>query len=60
MKSKITSLQHKDRYKSHDNIFYCVDDHTRVCLSNLGDNGSDYINANYVDVSMTKLAKINI
>ncbi|CAB3999896.1 receptor-type tyrosine- phosphatase S-like isoform X10, partial [Paramuricea clavata] len=24
-------------------------DHTRVCLSNLRDNGSDYINANYVD-----------
>ena len=24
-------------------------DHTRVCLSGLGDNGSDYINANYID-----------
>jgi protein tyrosine phosphatase len=29
---------------------YYLDDHTRVCLSNLGDNGSDYINANYIDV----------
>ncbi|XP_046862779.1 receptor-type tyrosine-protein phosphatase mu-like [Xenia sp. Carnegie-2017] len=24
-------------------------DHTRVCLSNTGDDGSDYINANYID-----------
>ena len=32
-------------------FFNFLDDYTRVCLSDVGDKGSDYINANYVDVS---------
>lgn len=39
-------------------FFVSVDDHTRVCLSNLGDNGSDYINANYIDVSVNNMISL--
>ena len=35
------------------NVVNCyVDDHSRVVLQDASDSASDYINANYIDVSM--------
>ena len=39
-------------------VFY-VDDHTRVKLKQLGTPGSDYINANYIDVSLRFICLIS-
>jgi len=31
----------------------CLDDHSRVVLHDTGDDSSDYINANYIDVRLS-------
>ena len=46
-----TSLSVSNRYTPKDNTFFTSDDHTRVKLASVSAAGSDYINANYVDVS---------